>query len=89
VAFGIPWTYKEFMEQACRVGHPALREGGVPKELMVVMDKHAQWTDMIAYRVAWCRNWVARAKELEGAEREDALKRRPEVARLAKGRGFC
>ena len=44
MAFGIPWTYKEFMEQACRVGHPALREGGVPKELMVVVEWHGAET---------------------------------------------
>ena len=88
VAFGLPWSYKSFIEQACKVGHPALLEGGVPKELKDAVNQHAQWTDeqMAAYRISWCRRWVARSQELEAAEREDAMKRHTEVAKLTKGK---
>jgi len=88
VAFGLPWSYRGFIEQACRVGHPAMRDSGVPKELVTAVEKHMHWTDeqLVAYRVAWCRKWVARAKELEAAERADALTRHPEVARLTQSK---
>lgn len=68
-AFGLPWSYKGFIEQACRVGRPALRDSGVPKELRAAEEKHMQWTDeqLVAYRVSWCRKWVVRAKEFEAA----------------------
>ena len=36
--------------------------------------------------IAWCRKWVARAKELDAAEHGDALTRHPKVARLTKGK---
>ena len=92
VAFGLPWSYKGFIEQACRVGHPALKDCGVPNELQTTVEKHMQWTDeqMAAYRISWCRKWVVRAKELEVAEQEDAATRHPEVAKLTREvRGCC
>ena len=33
VAFGIPWAPEAFISQACKVGHPATRDSGVPWEL--------------------------------------------------------
>eukprot|EP00435_Cladocopium_sp_Y103_P033072 s2564_g8.t1 len=88
VAFGLPWTYKGFLEQACRAGHPALRDGGVPKELVWAVDKHVEWSDqqMAAYRISWCRRWVKRAQELEEAEKEHSKMRQPEVAKLTTGK---
>eukprot|EP00435_Cladocopium_sp_Y103_P061771 s1543_g23.t1 len=42
VAFGLPWSYKSFLEQACKAGHPALREEGVPSELVAAVQKHVE-----------------------------------------------
>eukprot|EP00435_Cladocopium_sp_Y103_P032581 s1136_g8.t1 len=88
VAFGLPWSYEGFIQQACRVGHPSLRDGGVPPELMGAVAKHVEWTDqqMAAYRIAWCRRWVQRASELEEDEKLRAAKRHPEVAKLTCGK---
>jgi hypothetical protein len=88
VAFGLPWSYKAFLEQACRAGHPATRDGGVPDDLFAAVEQSVQWSDqqLIAYRVAWCRRWVQRAQELDGAEKEAAKQRHPEVAKLTAGK---
>eukprot|EP00435_Cladocopium_sp_Y103_P040568 s1901_g11.t1 len=88
VAFGLPWSYGDFIEQACKAGHPFLRDSGVPRELAVAVEKTVEWTDqqMAAYRIAWCRRWVKRSKELEEEEKVHASQRHAEVARLTKGK---
>jgi hypothetical protein len=77
VVFGIPWACKAFMQQACRVGHPSMREGSVPRELVTAVDKHVEWNaeQMASYRIAGCRCWIVRAKELEDAERLEKASR--------------
>ena len=71
VAFGMPWTCETFIAQACRLGHPAVRDMGVPPELEAAAQQNVQWSElqMSNYRIAWCRKWMARASELEAAER--------------------
>jgi len=88
VAFGIPWTPEAFISQACKVGHPATRDSGVPWELRSAVAKHMEWSDeqMISYRVFWCRKWITRASELESAERLDAASRDPIVAGLTQNK---
>ena len=77
VVFGIPWACKAFMQQACRVGHPSMREGSVPRELVTAVDRHVEWNaeQMASYRIAGCRCWIVRAKELEDAERLEKASR--------------
>ena len=55
----------------------------MPAELVAAVDKNVCWSDqqLISYRIAWCRKWVVRAKELEELEKEDAEKRSPGVQR--------
>ena len=81
VAFGLPWD-SSFIQQACKAGHPLLREAGLHSDLQGAIDKHMEWTDlqMCNYRISWCRRWIKRARELEAAERQDASKRHPNVA---------
>ena len=88
VAFGLPWSYSGFIEQACRAGHPALKDSGVPLELQEAVEKHVSWSDeqLASYRIAWCRKWLVRSKELEAAEQQDASARHPEVASLTKSK---
>ena len=84
VAFGLPWTCESFISQACKTGHPALKEMGVPPELAEAVSRNVQWTDlqMSNFRIAWCRKWMKRAHELEPLERLAASKRHPAVAEL-------
>ena len=84
VAFGLPWTHEGFMKQACKAGHPAVAEMGIPNELAASIKRNVEWTalQMSSYRLAWCRKWMKRAAELEQAERADACKRHPAVAEI-------
>lgn len=61
---------------------------GVPPELEVAVKQNVEWTDlqMSNYRIAWCRKWMARAHELEQAERADAAQRHPAVAEITAGK---
>eukprot|EP00435_Cladocopium_sp_Y103_P058226 s2737_g20.t1 len=88
VAFGLPWTYQGFIEQACKVGHPSLREGGVPRELIGAVQKHVEWSDqqLASFRISWCRKWMKRARELEVQEQQHVNDRHPEVAKLTGGK---
>ena len=47
--------------QTCRVGHPLLRDAGLPSELLSAVHRHVEWNDvqMCNYQKAWCRRWVA------------------------------
>lgn len=38
-AFGLPWDEESFIARACEVGHPLMRDAGVPDELVDVVDK--------------------------------------------------
>lgn len=88
VAFGLPWTCEAFIQQACRVGHPLLRDAGLPPELLSAVHKHVEWNDlqMCSYHIAWCRRWVVRARELEVAGKKDAAERHPNVAEVTKNK---
>ena len=84
VAVGMPWACETFIAQACRLGHPALEDMGVPPELEAAVQQNAQWSELQLSncRIAWCRKWMMRASELEAAERESANKRHPVVAEI-------
>ena len=70
------------------MGHPLLREAGLQSDLQGAIDKHMEWSNlqMCNYRIAWCRKWIKRAKELEPAEKESASKRHPVVAEITKNK---
>ena len=84
VAFGLPWSPSTFIQQACKVGHPLSRGSGLPDDLQKAIDKHMEWTDlqMSNYRIAWCRKWIKRAKELEAAAKADLATRHPNIAEV-------
>eukprot|EP00435_Cladocopium_sp_Y103_P030339 s465_g7.t1 len=88
VAFGLPWTCEAFIEQACKTGHPAARDMGVPADLAIAVHKNVEWSElqMSNYRIAWCRKWIAREHALDAAEKEDAKTRHPAVAELTAGK---
>ena len=86
MAFGLPWTCGTFIKQACKVGHPLLRESSLASELQEAGDKHMEWSDvqLCNYRIAWCRRWLQRARELEQLEKQDLASRHPVVAEVTK-----
>eukprot|EP00435_Cladocopium_sp_Y103_P041156 s1982_g11.t1 len=88
VAFGLPWSCETFLQQACKSGHPASRDMGVPADLEVAVNRNVEWTEvqLSNYRIAWCRRWLARAHELEELEKKDADARHPAVAELTAGK---
>ena len=77
VVFGLPWSCEQFIERACKSGHPAAQNHAVPLDLRVAIQKHLEWSEhaLVEYRMQWCREWLKRAKELEDAERRDAATR--------------
>eukprot|EP00435_Cladocopium_sp_Y103_P043232 s1638_g12.t1 len=88
VVFGLPWTVEGFLEQACKVGHPAARDMGVPVDLELAVHKNVEWNDlqMSSYRIAWCRKWLARAHKLKPLKKENAKSRHPAIAELTTGK---
>ena len=88
VAFGLPWSYEEFIKKACHVGHPALKTSGFPDELLETVRVNVQWSEeqIARYRIDWCRRWMKRAAELEAKEQQSLLTRHPNVAALTAGK---
>ena len=82
VAFGLPWNWDSFTQRACQTGHPALKLAGVPEELKAAVDKHVEWTgeQLCNFRIAWCRKWLVRAKELDKQEEQQRALRAAHVA---------
>ena len=79
--FGLPWSPENFIQKACKLGHPGLADMGVPEDLDIALDRHMQWTDeqLVKYRSDWCRHWLKRASQLEVKEKADRDKRPPHV----------
>ena len=79
--FGLPWTPESFIQKACKMGHPAVSDMGIPEDLDMALDKHMVWSDqqLVKYRADWCRQWLKRASELEQAEKQDRMARSEHV----------
>ena len=75
--FGLPWSCEQFVQRAVQAGHPAKANHAVPRDLQLALDKHMEGNEqtLVNYRMHWCRKWLARAKELEDAEKADAAQR--------------
>lgn len=86
VAFGMPWDWQAFVQRACNSEHPFLQGAGVPAELEEAINLHVAWSpqQMSKYRLDWCKEWLMRAKELEGVEKECRESRPAHVAELTK-----
>ena len=77
VVFGLPWSYKGFIERVATMGHPKGMAFRVPEELQLAIDKHLEWNDkqLAKFRYDRCKQWLELARTLEAAEREDRAKR--------------
>ena len=88
LAFGIPWTVEDHISAAVQAKHPMDILEFLPKSLSAAVDKHYEWgaSAMSSFRIAWCRKWFARSKELEVQEREQANSRARHVYRTTLGK---
>ena len=89
VAFGLPWDYEGFIQKACETGHPAAKYSSVPWELSKAIEQQSLWSaeQLANYRIAWCRKWLKRCKELAADEEVDRNSNRsPHVAAATEGK---
>ena len=65
--FGIPWKPKDFVQQACKCGHPSTLESGIPEVLRntIIRCLHEGPVETAKMRTASLRKWVIRSKQLE------------------------
>ena len=88
LAFGIPWTVDEHIAAAVQAKHPMDILELLPKSLTEAVDKHYEWgaIAMSDFRIAWCRKWFSRSKELEAQERLQASNRAEHVYQTTLGK---
>lgn len=88
LAFGIPWTVHEHIQAAVEAKHPMDILEFLPSSLIEAVDKHHEWgvAAISDFRIAWCRKWLARSKELEVHERLQAANRADHVYQTTTGK---
>lgn len=75
--FGAPWGCEDFIQRACKAGHPLNFANGLDADLLQAVDKHVEWSadQLASYRISWGRKWLKRSVELAPLEKESLLKR--------------
>ena len=88
LAFGIPWTVDDHIIAAIQAKHPMDILEFLPKPLTDAVERHYEWgaSKISDFRIAWCRKWFSRSKELESSEKEQASNRAEHVARTTVGK---
>ena len=88
VAFGLPWTWEDFVQRAGNSVHPFLQDAGVPEELEEAISFHMSWSEeqLSKYRLDWCKKWLVRAKQLESEEAVSRANRPKHVAEMTKAK---
>jgi hypothetical protein len=83
VAFGLPWTYCNFISRAAELGHPANFCRQVPDDIQNAIDFQVNhsFEEVAQHRLDWCKRWLHRAAELGAAEKEAAGGRHPATAK--------
>ena len=77
---GIPWSKKEFFEEAKKVAHPFTTPPAPSEPDLAVFECITLGPDeVIARREAWFRKWESRAKQLEEQEDELAKSLHPDI----------
>ena len=76
------------MQKAVSSQHPFLKGAGVPDELQWPIDKHVHWSEaqLSKYRLAWCKKWLVRARDLDQFEMQCNESRPSHVAEVTKGK---
>ena len=75
--FGAPWGCEDFIQRACKAGHPLNFANCLDTDLLQAVDKHVEWSadQLASYRISWRRKWLKRSVELAPLEKESLLKR--------------
>lgn len=83
VAFGLPWSYNNFITRAAELGHPANFCKQVPEDIQEAINFQVNhsFEEVSQQRLDWCKRWLRRAAELDIAEREAAADRHPATAK--------
>ena len=70
LAWGIPFSPDEFMNEAALAGHPKSLKNLLPRPLdhAIQMNISESPAELISVRAAWFKKWIARIKELEKDE---------------------
>ena len=81
-------TVDEHIAAAVQAKHPMDILELLPKSLTEAVDKHYEWgaIAMSDFRIAWCRKWFSRSKELEAQERLQASNRAEHVYQTTLGK---
>lgn len=70
VAFGVPWTEENFLEEVFRRGHPASLFDSVSDTMRAAITANASLRPeaIISYRAKWLKKWMDRANNLKAQE---------------------
>ena len=70
VAFGVPWTEENFLEEVFRRGHPASLFDSVSDTMRAAITANASLRPeaIISYRAKWLKKWMDRANDLKAQE---------------------
>ena len=83
VAFGLPWSFENFLTKATELGHPANFCKRIPDDIQHAIDFQAanSFSMVSEYRLNWCKTWLKRAAQLDKSEKKDAAMRHPSTAK--------
>ena len=88
VAFGLPWSWENFVKKAVNSEHSFLKGIGVPFKLQKAIEKHVEWStgQLCKFRLDWCKRWLVRARDLDQQELQSNEGRPSYVAAVTKGK---
>ena len=82
LAFGLPWSYEDFIKRAVDAGHPTNFCKLIPSDIETAVQMHVQQDFGIISqrRLEWCKKWLKRAMQLDKEEKA-AAESRPTATR--------
>ena len=86
--WGVPWRPEQFVCQAVKAGHPMVLRACLPSLLKELVQKHHSTSTLVRvqHRIRRVKHWMARAKQLEEADRNLVRSMRPDVASALRGK---
>ena len=82
LAFGLPWSYEDFIKRAVDAGHPTNFCKLIPSDIETAVQMHVQqdFSIISQRRLEWCKKWLKRAMQLDKEEKA-AAESRPTATR--------
>lgn len=84
LAFGLPWSVEQFVEQGNMAPHPKTLALSLEKDLVETISfncNHSPWT-ISKMRISWVKKWIARSAELQPQEKLLFADSPPHVKRI-------